>query len=433
MESDAQREARRAMSGWLTEQINNFALDDKEGHPRLAGTLQDGLGTMVRAQVLASLENLDKRFAELNTSMRGPKYNIRDDRTLVKFYMKGGNAFKVIVNPGGKGAKQDGGGDSDWDTQVVIDPWAPTPLIDTLYGLVEDIVLDEFRKLGSAIAQHIQSYFDHQADNPPTGFEQSVRLVWGQAKYNLNKHDFGQYGLTLDNPQRIRRVFDHDKLGLWFNDSTSFSGKVHAHPEWVPGISFNEAIKPFSLYRLGFTWHAETVVPDPKYTGKHGTNAYAGNIEKPILMELIDITIPRKATIESVRVWEEIVQQDIVIAKIPVTVQLKRPAGLAPEAQKQLSQANLVISEIKNETVTTKKLLFESDAFQAKKDLTVRFERALATFRSKERQIFVEIKQQITSLVLQRTVSRVQETFKSKERATALINETINKLEGDLL
>ena len=103
------------------------------------------------------------------------------------------------------------------------------------------------------------------------------------------------------------------------------------------------------------------------------------------------------------------------------------------EAQKQLNQANLVINEIKNETITTKKLLLESDAFQAKKDLTVRFDRALASFRSKERQIFVEIKQQIISLVLQRTVNRVQETFKSKERATALINETINKLEGDLL
>ena len=103
------------------------------------------------------------------------------------------------------------------------------------------------------------------------------------------------------------------------------------------------------------------------------------------------------------------------------------------EAQKQLNQANLVISEIKNETVNTKKILLESDAFQAKKDLTVRFERALATFRSKERQIFIEIKQQIISLVLQRTVNRVQETFKSKERATALINETISKLEGDLL
>ena len=71
--------------------------------------------------------------------------------------------------------------------------------------------------------------------------------------------------------------------------------------------------------------------------------------------------------------------------------------------------------------------------FKLKKDLKIRFERALATFRSKERQIFLEIKQQIISLVLQRTVIRAKETFEPKERATALINETINKLEGDLL
>ena len=103
------------------------------------------------------------------------------------------------------------------------------------------------------------------------------------------------------------------------------------------------------------------------------------------------------------------------------------------EAEKQLSQANLVISEIKNETVATKKVLLKSDAFEAKKDLKIRFERALATFRSKERQIFLEIKQQIISLVLKRTVIRVQEAFGPKERATALINDTINKLEGDLL
>ena len=103
------------------------------------------------------------------------------------------------------------------------------------------------------------------------------------------------------------------------------------------------------------------------------------------------------------------------------------------EAQKQLNQANLVISEIKSETVSTKKVLLESDAFEAKKDLKIRFERALATFRSKERQIFLEIKQQIITLVLKRTVIRAQETFSPKERATALINDTIDKLEGDLL
>jgi F-type H+-transporting ATPase subunit b len=103
------------------------------------------------------------------------------------------------------------------------------------------------------------------------------------------------------------------------------------------------------------------------------------------------------------------------------------------EAEKQLNQANLVISEIRNETIATKKVLLESDAYAAKKDLKTRFERALATFRSKERQIFLEIKEQIISLVLKRTVIRAQEAFGPKERATALINDTINKLEGDLL
>ena len=92
------------------------------------------------------------------------------------------------------------------------------------------------------------------------------------------------------------------------------------------------------------------------------------------------------------------------------------------EAEKQLNQANLVINEIQNETIATKKILLEADAYQAKKDLKIRFERALATFRSKERQIFLEIKQQIISLVLKRTLTRAQETFGSKERATALIN-----------
>lgn len=103
------------------------------------------------------------------------------------------------------------------------------------------------------------------------------------------------------------------------------------------------------------------------------------------------------------------------------------------EAEKQLNQANLVISEIRNETIATKKLLLESDAYAAKKDLKIRFERALATFRSKERQIFLEIKEQIISLVLKRTVIRAQEAFGPKERATALITDTINKLKGDLL
>ena len=103
------------------------------------------------------------------------------------------------------------------------------------------------------------------------------------------------------------------------------------------------------------------------------------------------------------------------------------------EAQKQLNQTNVIIEEIKNETISTKKVLLESDTLQYKKDLTIRFNRALATFRYKERQIFLEIKQQIIVLVLKRALNRAQQTFGPKDRATALISETISKIEGDLL
>lgn len=103
------------------------------------------------------------------------------------------------------------------------------------------------------------------------------------------------------------------------------------------------------------------------------------------------------------------------------------------EAEKQLNQAYVVIGEIKNETIVTKKILLESDAFEAKKDLKVRFERAFASFRSKERQIFLEIKQQIIVLVLKQTVIRAQEVFNTNKASSDLINKTINNLKGDLL
>lgn len=99
------------------------------------------------------------------------------------------------------------------------------------------------------------------------------------------------------------------------------------------------------------------------------------------------------------------------------------------EAQKQLNQASIIISEIKAETLATKKTMLEVDALNARKDLKFRFERAVNAFKSKERQIFFEIKDQITSLVLSRTVSRVQETFSQDKPATKLINNTIRTLE----
>jgi F-type H+-transporting ATPase subunit b len=110
------------------------------------------------------------------------------------------------------------------------------------------------------------------------------------------------------------------------------------------------------------------------------------------------------------------------------------------EAQKQLSQAHVVISEIRNETITAKTNLLKSDVNIAKKELTTRFSRAIATFRSQERLIFLEVKQQIISLVLQRSAMKAKETFASNDRGSLFLTEILNenaifseKLKGDLL
>ena len=99
------------------------------------------------------------------------------------------------------------------------------------------------------------------------------------------------------------------------------------------------------------------------------------------------------------------------------------------EAQKQLNQASVVITDIKTETLATKKKMLDADALEARNDLKFRFERAVIAFKSKERQIFFEIKEQITSLVLERTLNRVKETFSQEKPAAKLINSTIRTLE----
>ena len=126
-------------------------------------------------------------------------------------------------------------------------------------------------------------------------------------------------------------------------------------------------------------------------------------------------------------------KSDIVTGVQDAEERLNEANTRLTEAQKQLTQANVVIAEIRSETIATKKALLDSDASQSQAELKTRFSRALATSRTKERQIFVEVKQQIITLVLKRTATRAQEAFAPKDRASALINETITKLEGDLL
>jgi len=103
------------------------------------------------------------------------------------------------------------------------------------------------------------------------------------------------------------------------------------------------------------------------------------------------------------------------------------------QAIKQFFLTKILINETKLKTLSARKGTFESVVSDIRKDLKSRFQRALAAFLSKERQTFLEINQQITSLILKRTLSKAQETFSAKTRAEQLITTTISKLEGDLL
>ena len=102
------------------------------------------------------------------------------------------------------------------------------------------------------------------------------------------------------------------------------------------------------------------------------------------------------------------------------------------QAQKQLSQTDFVLSHIQIETKSAKKDLLKSDARIAKKELKIRFNRAIATFRAKEQRLFDQVKLKIVLTVLTRSVTKAKETFGTKKRSRALINETIQKIEGDL-
>jgi|TARA_B110000967_G_scaffold204690_1_gene247671 F-type H+-transporting ATPase subunit b len=126
-------------------------------------------------------------------------------------------------------------------------------------------------------------------------------------------------------------------------------------------------------------------------------------------------------------------QAEIITAVQDAEERLNEANKRLAEAQKQLTQADVIFAQIKEETLNTKKVLLKADSTQSRKDLATRFSRAIAALRSKELQVYSEIKKQIITLVLKRTVIRAQETFGPKPRAIALINETINKLEGELL
>ncbi|AJK46054.1 hypothetical protein [Burkholderia plantarii] len=254
----------------------------------------------VRVAVLNALSELWGRLLSLVDMVR-EDLRLDPAQPLLRFYMKGGNAFECVINPMGPAATQNGGGSSDWDTQIVVDPWAPLPLQNYLYALVEDLILDALRNCASEIARW----------NPEIVSPEELLYQESAAA------PVYRYMVELDDPQTIRQVFDPKRIGLWLNTSRKLSDRTMPGAA-LPGLIFNEGIEPFLLFRLGYTWHARPLDwPAPAFPGA----ALGPTIERPLLMELIDVTLPRRNTVEAVEVWEDLESGHVQIDPTPVSLQ----------------------------------------------------------------------------------------------------------------
>lgn len=288
MEPKKTREMRRSLSSQLTKVINS-TIDYPE----------------IRVIVLKGLSELNVRLKELDASCRETMH-ISNEEKLIRFYMKGGNAYACVYDPTGLEVTQFGGGGSDWDTQIMVDPWAPIPIQTYLYGRIEDLVRDQFTKTGVEIARKAASRFPQ---SPKTYTAEDADKVKAA------------YSVACDESQTFRQILDYSRINLWLNNQYPLSDEKISNASLIPSMLFNDSIQPFILFRLGYTWHAEPLTRqnpferDPALPGPE--------IDRPVLMELIDVTLPRRNTIEAVAVWEKLRRYQLQVQELPVVVNVK--------------------------------------------------------------------------------------------------------------
>lgn len=325
MSTETAREIRRSISGWLTEQLNNL------GMPADSIDFQS-FKEVTRSLVLVSLEQVNEQLKQIQKDAI-KKFHLNENIELVWFYIKGGNAFRHTVT------KEPG--TSDWDTQILINPWLPLPLINFLYGVIEDMVLEEFSLVSKRIGV--------KADELPkdNGLNKYICEFWDKSEDGIP--DFNGiplntlYSIKLAEQQAIRQVFDHTLSGLWDFNSRPMSKKVFGSDQ-SPGMIFNDAIKPFVIYRLGYVWRASV---------REKAELEAEEVNSPILMELIDITIPRKNTVEAIELWEDlknsITPDTITLDPTILDLQLKKHDQVTlpfPNYHYHASEQLIMLSEV---------------------------------------------------------------------------------------
>jgi hypothetical protein len=98
--------------------------------------------------------------------------------------------------------------------------------------------------------------------------------------------------------------------------------------------------------------------------------------------------------------------------------------------KKQLSQAKLIISQIKKETDSIKLDLLTKDYNDTKTELNQKFEIATTTLKNRERLILTEIKQNLSFLALKQVVAKLENEQESGNWTKRYVDENIEALKN---
>ncbi|MCY7297275.1 hypothetical protein [Alteromonas sp. a30] len=296
-EIEKKRELKRSISSWLTEQMNDLTInyDDScrsDGLPDWANLSNFSyFKQIVRQHVLICLDAINQGLDSLEIDIRN-EFDLRQDKDrkepLFQFYIKGGNAYKYTVED--KGAM----GTSDWDTQLLINPWLPVPLTETVYERVENLISATFEQTAEDIGMAFAPLQFTSQLEPLKSLADYINAILDNLNGNVPDWRTNYHPIELV-PGKITKQFSHINTGLWESQNENLKG------ENLPSIVESDRIPPFKIYRLGWLWKAQ-------YTGVNASGSSdTPEVIKSILMELIDVTIPRKFTIEAVTQWHEFI------------------------------------------------------------------------------------------------------------------------------
>lgn len=103
------------------------------------------------------------------------------------------------------------------------------------------------------------------------------------------------------------------------------------------------------------------------------------------------------------------------------------------DVNKRLNQISIILNEIKTEAIKAKTAFLKIELIETRKSLKLYFNQALENYKLEKKQIFLDVKQQILLLALNKIINKIIGTFNKSDKVAKLINETIFNLKEDLL